>query len=267
MNKLKNMRAYLGGAMENAAGLGIDWREDFKKRMDFSVTWLDPTDKPIDIGIEDIKNHGRRKELKREGLFNTVAEEMRLIRCVDLRMVDISDFLIFNIDVSIHTCGTYEELTTANRQKKPIICRIKQGKSHCPDWLLGMIPHEMIFSTWGEVETYLAIINTGSDTRTFNRWMFFDFHGSAKTELGVPSLESQIVTIINSDMDGPAKVRAAEKLLGIPDLASRLLKCENFNGIIDVLQGEKGDFVDDIMKLCRDPFGNKLVRIHTLCLN
>ncbi len=176
MNRLKNMRAYLGGAMENAKGVGVDWRVEWKKHA-WGCCWLDPCDKPIDIGIEDVENHGRRKKFKKMGQFKIVAEEMRAVRCVDLRMVDISDFLIFNIDVDIHTCGTYEEITTANRQKKPIICRIKQGVARTPDWLLGMIPWEMIFSSWGEVETYLHNIDNGRDTRTFNRWMFFDFHG------------------------------------------------------------------------------------------
>ena len=179
MNRLRNMRAYLGGAMENAPNIGVDWRVDFKTRNNWGCCWLDPCDKPIDIGIEDVENHERRKELKREGAFDQVSGEMRVIRCVDLRMVDISDFLIFNIDVEIHTVGTYEEITTANRQKKPIICRIKQGKSRTPDWLLGMIPHEMIFSTWTGVVRYLDDVDSGNDTRTFNRWMFFDFHGAA----------------------------------------------------------------------------------------
>lgn len=208
MNKLKHMRGYLGGAMENAVNVGVGWRVDFKERMDFGVCWLDPCDKPIDIGIEDVENHERRKQLKTAGEFGIVANEMRAVRCVDLRMVDISDFLIFNIDVDIHTVGTYEEITTANRQKKPIICRIKQGVSRTPDWLLGMIPWQMIFSSWKGVEDYLRMIDDGADERTFNRWMFFDFHGET-----VPSLVSRIEEIINSNMAAWEKLQACEELL------------------------------------------------------
>jgi len=174
MNKLRNMRCYLGGAMEFAPGCGVDWRQKIQK-MDRGIIWLDPCNKPIDIGIEDVANHERWKQLKRDGEYDIVAKEMRIIRCVDLRMVDISDFLIFNIDIDIHTCGTYEEITTANRQKKPIIVRIKQGKENTPGWLLGTIPHQMIFSTFQEVEDYLKGIDSGADKRDFKRWFFFNF--------------------------------------------------------------------------------------------
>lgn len=229
MNKLRNMRGYLGGAMENAPGTGVDWRVEWKQH-DWGVVWLDPCDKPIDIGIEDVENHERRKELKKNSNFDIVAKEMRLIRCVDLRMVDISDFLIFNIDVDIHTCGTYEEITTANRQKKPIICRIKQGKAGTPDWLLGVIPHKMIFSNWLGVESYLHGINNGHDARTFNRWMFFDFHGDT--------------------------------------LRDRLLDCINKGGILRdierIIEGEKERLASDIKLILADSDGNKLRKIWEL---
>lgn len=203
MNKLTGMRAYLGGAMENALGCGVDWRKKFKERMGFGVTWLDPTDKPIDLGFEDVENHERRIELKKQREFGIVADEMRVVRRVDLRMVDISDFLIFNIDVDIHTCGTYEEVTRANNQKKPIIVKMQQGVERTPDWLLGMIPYEMIFSTWGQVEMYLKRVDIGHDTRTFGRWMFFT----------LPSLRDEIVKIIDSDIYHWDKLAKIRKLL------------------------------------------------------
>jgi nucleoside 2-deoxyribosyltransferase len=106
---------------------------------------------------------------------------MKEIRNVDLRMVDISDFIIANIDLDVHACGTYEEITTANRQKKPIIVRMKQGKSETPDWLLGMLgsSHDMIFNTWEQITDYLKSINGCSESSVQNlnhhgRWVFFD---------------------------------------------------------------------------------------------
>lgn len=226
MNKLRNMRAYLGGAMEFADGMGVDWRREWKQN-DWGVCWLDPTDKPIDIGLEDIENHARRKKLKKDGQFDTVAKEMRKVRCVDLRMVDISDFLIFNIDIDIHTCGTYEEITTANRQKKPIICRIKQGTEHTPDWLLGMLPWEMIFSSWNDVKVYLDNVDSGSDTRSFNRWMFFDFHGAES-------------------------------------LASRLKECKTLQDIEEVIFGDYSELAYNASDILIDEFKYKLERIKKL---
>ena len=88
-------------------------------------------------------------------------------------MVDISDFLIVNLDLDVHPCGTYEEIFWANRQKKPIIVHMVQGKQKCPDWLFGTIPHEMIFSSWEEIKNYLVEINHSEEIKTFNRWYFF----------------------------------------------------------------------------------------------
>ena len=48
---------------------------------------------------------------------------MKQIRPVDLRMVDICDFLIVNLDLEVHATGTYEELYWANRCIKPILVR------------------------------------------------------------------------------------------------------------------------------------------------
>ena len=97
---------------------------------------------------------------------------MKIIRSVDLRLVDISDFLIVNLDLSIHPCGTYEEIFWANRQKKPIIIHLEQGKQFAPDWLFGTIPHQMIFSTWLEIRDYLHHIDSSKTIETFNRWYF-----------------------------------------------------------------------------------------------
>ena len=33
---------------------------------------------------------------------------MKTIRAVDLRLVDISDFMIVNLDLNVHPCGTLE---------------------------------------------------------------------------------------------------------------------------------------------------------------
>ena len=99
---------------------------------------------------------------------------MKTIRSVDLRLVDISDFLIVNLDLDHYACGTWEELFLANRSKKPIVIHIEQGKQNTPDWLFGTIPHQMIFSTWLELQSYLQYIDGNSQIEHHNRWRFFD---------------------------------------------------------------------------------------------
>ena len=74
---------------------------------------------------------------------------MRPIRCFDLRCTDVADFLIVHLDAAVPTFGTIEEITNANREKKPILVHIEGGAQTASCWLIAMIPHELIFSTWG----------------------------------------------------------------------------------------------------------------------
>lgn len=176
MNRLLHTRGYLCGAMDRVADGGEEWRIALQKELcDLGIFWLDPTHKPIDIGVEDADNRVAVERLKREGRYNDAADAYRAVRHVDLRMVDISDFLVVNIDLDVHACGTYEELFLANRQKKPIIVRMAQGKPHTPNWLLATIPHRMIFSTWSGVSAYLRCVATEAAVNTGNRWAFFDY--------------------------------------------------------------------------------------------
>jgi len=162
--------------MDRVQDGGLGWRVDIQKvTAELEVFWMDPTHKPIDIGIEDLENREHRHRMKDAGMFDVVATDMRIIRSVDLRMVDISDFLIVNLDLDVHACGTYEELYLGNREKKPIIIRIEQGKAAVPDWLLGTVPHAMIFSTWEEVQNYLMHIAYDPVIEHFKRWLFFDY--------------------------------------------------------------------------------------------
>lgn len=178
MNRLAMNRGYLCGAMDRATDGGVGWRQDIVGSLsELKILWLDPCRKPIDIGVEDLENRGMRLKAKRAGDFEFIRNQMRQIRPVDLRMVDVSDFLIVNLDLSIHATGTYEELFWANRCKKPILVRIEQGVEHTPDWLFGTLPFEMIFSTWEQVKTYMRHIAHDPVIDRLNRWYFFDWMG------------------------------------------------------------------------------------------
>lgn len=170
------MRAYLCGAMDRVQDGGVGWRQEIGLWLrSRGVIVLDPTNKPIDIGVEDMENRQLRHELKSQGDFAAVKRDMKIIRCVDLRMVDLADFLVVNINTDVHACGTYEELFLANRQKKPIIIRVEQGKINLPDWLFGTLPHEMIFSTLPEIHDYLHYIDSAPEVDGMNRWYFFHY--------------------------------------------------------------------------------------------
>ncbi len=170
MDKLDRTRGYLCGAISYDDNATM-WRDPL-------TTWLkcmgvivfDPCNKPTDIAEEDPVKQKKRIS---DGHFIEAKRDLEIIRDVDIRLVTISDFLIVDIDITKYTVGTWEEVTLANSQRKPIIARIEQGKENTPPWLLAMIPHQMIFSTWFEVKEYLYSVDKGDDTNYEGRWIFF----------------------------------------------------------------------------------------------
>ncbi len=171
-NKLKNTRAYLCGAISYITE--DDWRSGMGKWLKGkNVTVLDPLNKPLVGFDENLESKHRRVSLREQENWDQIAAEMRLIRCVDLRMVDICDFVIVHVDLDVYTVGTWEEVTLANRQKKPILMIIRQGKNKCPDWIFGMFNHETVFSSWDELKDYLNAVDVGIIAP--KRWRIFQF--------------------------------------------------------------------------------------------
>jgi len=175
MNRLKNQRVYLAGAMDRVPDRGNGWRDNITPFLEeIGVVVFNPIKKPTILGQEDNETHKLKTQLKLQESYNELSSLMKTIRSVDLRLVDISDFLIVNLDLDVHPCGTYEEIFWANRQKKPIIIHMVQGKKNTPDWLFGTIPHMMIFSSWDEIKSYLNSIDTAANIDSHNRWYFFN---------------------------------------------------------------------------------------------
>lgn len=175
MNRLKNQRVYLAGAMDRVADRGAGWRTLITPFLqNLGVTVFNPLNKPSDLGSEDEETHRKKVLLKEEGDYEGLSEIMKTVRAIDLRLVDISDFLVVNLDLNTHPCGTLEEIFLANRSKKPVVVRMEQGKGNVPDWLFGTLPHSMFFSTWEEVQNYLRHINESPEIECKGRWRFFD---------------------------------------------------------------------------------------------
>lgn len=196
--------------MDRAKDAGIGWRRNTRwSQNHLGVQWLDPTRKPIDIGVEDDESRARRKQSKKLGKLGPVVDEMKSIRRVDLRMVDVSDFLIVNLDMDIHACGTYEEIFLANRQKKPILIHVEQGRNAVPDWLLGTVPEEHIFDSWGDLYDYLNLVDGDPGwSDPYGRWYFFHWMGCDDPE--VPAQLEYVYTVDSKD----TKTRTAIKAIG-----------------------------------------------------
>jgi hypothetical protein len=174
LNRLKNQRVYLAGAMDRVPDRGAGWRADITPFLEEKGSVVfNPLNKPSDIGLEDEDSHVLKKLLKEKGNYDEFSNIMKTVRAIDLRLVDISDFLVVNLDLNTHPCGTLEEIFLANRSKKPVVVHMEQGKGHTPDWLFGTLPHSMFFSTWEEVKSYLSHIDSDTFINCEGRWRFF----------------------------------------------------------------------------------------------
>jgi nucleoside 2-deoxyribosyltransferase len=179
MNRLACTRAYLAGPIDRAPDGGVGWRQRLKEELaDLQILWLDPTCKPTSAAPETPEIRAQWEALRQVGDYQTLGRQLRQIRCVDLRLVDVADYLIVHLDQTISICGTMEEIAWANRQKKPILVHMEQGKNAIPMWLFGMLPEQMMFSTWDDLTHYVRHIAHDQDIDPVKRWYFFNFTGT-----------------------------------------------------------------------------------------
>lgn len=175
--RLNNHRVYLAGPIDHVSDDGVGWREELTPYLEkMGLTILDPTDKPVSQcrynEIGDEKLHIQKLvNLKRWDELRTMAKEIVL---VDLRMVEVSDFMIAYIDKDIHICGTYDEIFESLRRRKPTLIVHKGGKSQMSMWLRGKMNHNFVFDTFDELYDYLEALHDGTVEPDYTRWVFFD---------------------------------------------------------------------------------------------
>lgn len=174
-HNLSGMRTYLIGAMDRVPDGGATWREKMTPYLeDMNIQVLNPCDKPVESAKEGFETRLWIEYYKETHQYEKIRTTYGHIRNSDLRCVDVSDFVIAHIDIAVHACGSYEEIVTANRQKKPVLIWCEQGKPHAPNWLFLMLPHEHIFSSMNELIQYLYNINNMQDVSRLSRWFFFN---------------------------------------------------------------------------------------------
>lgn len=170
MNILYKTKVYLVGHMQYKNGRS--WRDQVSSALkSLNITCFDPYKKPF---VKDIdEDEDARKEmllsLSNED-YDSVAEQMKVIRSYDLNLVDRSDFIIAHIYPDVASWGSAEEIVTAVRMKKPIFISIEGGKKLTPLWLLGMIPHKYIYNSMDEILQMLKSIDSGEQQIDSERW-------------------------------------------------------------------------------------------------
>jgi hypothetical protein len=167
--------AYMIGPMDACPNGGVQWRQDLTPFLQSrGVIVLDPTRKPMSIGDESPEERAKWRQHKADGDYEGLSKRVREIRGVDLRMVQLSHFVIALWDLDIPMTGTTEEVFWANRLKLPTLIVCKQGRGRAPDWLYGTVPPDHIFGTFDDLKAYLDHVDTADEVETYGRWVFFD---------------------------------------------------------------------------------------------
>ena len=173
MGRLKSQRCYLAGAMQNTLDNGAGWRDAITPTLKkMGIVVINPITKQIEGLREDAEFEIKRKQLRKKQDWDGLTDLMKPVRHADLRLVDVGDFLLVVLDINRYACGTYEELFCANRQKKPILVCMQQGKHLAPDWLFATLPHEMIFGNMDTLLTYLEHIDNAEEIDDRGLWLF-----------------------------------------------------------------------------------------------
>lgn len=163
-NVLYKTRTYLVGPMENVSEKeSQSWRETVTSFLNkLNVTIFNPLEKPFLVDVEEGPEVRERLMKERDSReFDKLSLRMRKIRIFDLNLVDRSDFIVANIDPQIPSWGTVEEITTGVKMKKPVFISVKGGKSKCPLWIFGMLPHKYIFDSLTDLLSELRDIDGG----------------------------------------------------------------------------------------------------------
>ena len=157
------------GAMQYANGRSI--REYLTEKLSkYGVTVYDHYHKPFVHAVEeDELVRGQFKEWLETEQYDKLSDKKN-IRTFDLKLIDISDFIIFVFDPDVLTCGSWEEFFWANRMKKPIFFVNVKGKKRTPFWIFWTIPHKYIYSSVEDALKRIEEIDNGSHPIDNERW-------------------------------------------------------------------------------------------------
>ena len=136
-NLLQNARVYLSGPMDFVASRAEEKRLGWRVRVgeflrSLGATVFDPWQKPEVLGLHE---YGREDEttteVRRTWTFEPTAEgARRRAECagqfwetmhIDLRMIDVSDFVIAYCPTNVYSVGTPHEIILARQQHKPVL--------------------------------------------------------------------------------------------------------------------------------------------------
>jgi hypothetical protein len=179
MNKLKGQLVYLAGFIDDNPELAKGWRDDMTEFLQgLGIGVFDPMDKPIlNTFVHEDKNFvADVNTLKKEGKYDEVTSIMKEIVRQDLKMVDLSNFVILNIDRTCHMCGSYTEFTYSCMQRKPVLVYCKQGIKAISNWMWGLGDYNHFFEDWDALKQHIIDVDSGRNLDDLNgKWRFIDY--------------------------------------------------------------------------------------------
>lgn len=134
---LQGSRCYLSGPMDFVASRELERRAGWRVRVgefleSHGVTVFDPWKKPgvrglHEYGREDLKTIEQREQWSFAGDVegarsrSSLAEHFWETMHIDLRMVDLCDFVVAYCPTNVYSVGTVHEIVLARQQQKPVL--------------------------------------------------------------------------------------------------------------------------------------------------
>lgn len=169
-NPLYKARCTVIGAMQHGTD-GRSIRSEMSERLGkHGIIVFDHYNKPFAEAVpEDEDRRDYMKMLLENGEYDKLSD-LRSIRTFDLKLIDVSDFIVFVFDPKVPTCGSWEEFFLANRAKRPIFFINAGGKKSTPFWVFWTIPHKYIYESTNTFYQTIDDICAGTHPIDNERW-------------------------------------------------------------------------------------------------
>jgi hypothetical protein len=173
---LHNTKCYLIGNLE-ATKDASQWREHATKELKkIGVKCFDPNKTHfVNQTTETEEDRRKLKEKRNEGDWQFIASYMKDVIRKDLRYVDLSTFLIANLEPDNPTYGTIHEIIQASLQSKPVLFHI-EDKRKFPLWLAGLVDMDLVWESWDPLFDYLRALNNGEKYADPKYWKLLKTH-------------------------------------------------------------------------------------------
>lgn len=171
---------YLSGAIQFSPD-GRSWRKYVAgKFVNMGIPKnriIDPMNKPmnsftgddLDVSLEHLNT------LKKQSNWREIERISKNTIRVDLRLIDNASLVYAEVDPSIYSFGTPDEIGMARLQRKPVIAVVPGGIVNAPYWLIGRIGSGHIFASHDEALDYIKSIMHGKIPFDPKSWLFFDY--------------------------------------------------------------------------------------------